>query len=342
MAKSFNRITLIITILVSIILLAVQGRLFMDTYEWLPSESAPEKFPMTIIKGDFELNDGSSIYIPSKAFITNGWGKEGSIHCVGEKFKALPVRLIIVWFSFTEDKFFGGSFDLPKAKISELFKKGQVDLQTGEKFTYSTIIVGMAPEGEISIWLEGEEGTLEVATFKANEVRGDWKTVLDNPEYSRSEYLSSVLEDFLSKEQIIELQKNGIPKGLFEKYKVQYSWDIEISGSKPLSGWIKTYNGERESLYFRPGETSRTYRSVPKSVFVEWENKSGKRFQVLITMDETEIFKAYQKISSNKLDHNMKLRLDINEMTNEVDAYLKDSQFILKLEKNKIKVSYLN
>lgn len=49
----------------------------MPEYEWLPSESAHVKYPMTIIDGLLFLQDGTSVYIPSKKVFNNGWGEIG-------------------------------------------------------------------------------------------------------------------------------------------------------------------------------------------------------------------------------------------------------------------------
>ncbi|MCP3873094.1 MAG: DUF2931 family protein, partial [Desulfobacteraceae bacterium] len=89
----------------------------MKKFEWLPTECAPKNYPMKIVRGDFIFKNKNSIYIPDGRFIMDGWGEVGSIDIVGEDFKPLPVRLRILWFSYTEDKFYAGDFDLPYEKI---------------------------------------------------------------------------------------------------------------------------------------------------------------------------------------------------------------------------------
>jgi len=67
----------------------------MNKYDWLPSESAHESFPMRIVKGDLILKDGTSIYLPDRRIVYNGWGVVGSTHIVGETLKALPEKIDI-------------------------------------------------------------------------------------------------------------------------------------------------------------------------------------------------------------------------------------------------------
>lgn len=49
-------------------------------YDWLPTESAPKKYPVYLIRGDLFLADSSSLYIPDRIDVANGWGEWGSTH----------------------------------------------------------------------------------------------------------------------------------------------------------------------------------------------------------------------------------------------------------------------
>lgn len=72
-------------------------------FHWLATESAPKNYPMRIIGGTFYYhNEKGGLYIPTAASIGYFWGSGESTHVVGEDFKALPDRLDIRFFSFTE------------------------------------------------------------------------------------------------------------------------------------------------------------------------------------------------------------------------------------------------
>ena len=330
-----------LTIIALVVFLLIQkgkGFFIMSKYEWLPSESASENYPMEIIKGDFILSDNSSIYIPDGKTIHNGWGEALSIHIVGERFKPLPVKLFIHWFSYTEDKFFKGTFDLPYEKINNLFKIGIKDPLTNEDISYNRIIVGLAPEGELSLWLSSRVNVLEVANFKAEEVKTNWKTFLDNEKISRADYINLVLEEVLSKEQIEKLKKNGIPKGQWDSYRKQYPWEPEIIVSTPLIMWSKSYNGEYEFFNFSKIENKRTHRSIPKRIRINWINLYKNKYTADITFNEGEILQAFKKMSTDAPAHEMKLRFVINEKSQIIDIFLRDSLLILQLEKIQIKI----
>jgi hypothetical protein len=322
----------------AVLLIAAQGIASMNKYDWLPSESAHEKYPMQIVKGDLILKDGTSIYIPDRRIVYNGWGVVGSTHIVGDKLKALPTRLNITWFSYTEDKFYAGTFVLPSDRIELLFKNGIKNPRTGRNITFQTIIVGMAPEGAVSVWLETESLVLEVATFHASEAKIDWKALLDNDRVSRKQYIDIMLKEALSPNELITLKAEGIPKGLSETHLKQYEWKPKVVGSKLLAMKLKTNNGEYETFSLLQDTNPRSNRAVPNTIYLDWQDTFGIKYTTIINFDENETFRAFQKLSSGNAGHQMELLLEISEKTHEIEISLKDHQFILRLQKTKVKV----
>jgi hypothetical protein len=334
MAKKLSIKFLMLMAIILVFKLIAGGISKMNRYEWLPTESSYEKYPMSIVKGDLIFKDGTSLYIPSRKTIDNGWGEMGSIHIVGNKYKPLPTKIDISYFSYAEDKFYGGAFSLPYEKISNLFREGVHSAITGEKITYQNIIVGVAPAGEISIWLMADGEVLQVANFKAKEQKIDWKSVTEDDEIHRSVYIRETLEESLSKEQFSELAQNGIPYAQLEAHGKQYSWNPEVTGAKPTHIWLKTYNGECEFInLLKGGRTRRNLRAAPKHIDIDWQDKAGATFTGDITFNEDEVLKAYQKLSHGKTDHEFKLHIEINEKSPSISMSLKDSGSIYTFEK---------
>jgi hypothetical protein len=331
MDNKYNIAEVLVTIIVLIQILFCGGCTHMTKFDWLPTESAHENYPIEIIKGDLVFENGSSIYIPDGKIVHNGWGEFNSTHIAGEMFKPIPVKLVITWFSFVEDKFYGGSFPMPYDKLLKLFSAGMVGPKFGKKITYDQITVGLAPEGEISVWVEAEGVILEVATFKAEEAVIDWKKVLDNPDISRQEYISRVLGRTLKEDQLAELKANGVPKNISEKYRKQYSWSVDFIGGKPLDMWMKTYNGECEYYDFNKIESTRTDHSVPKTIKLNWQNTSGEKLTVKIKFDEVEMFKAYRKFFKDTENNKVQLHVEITEFA--INIFMTDSKYLLRLEK---------
>ena len=310
----------------------------MEKYQWLPTESAMAGYPMELIKGDFIFADKSTIYIPDRRVIHNGWGQTGSIHITGSLLKPIPEKLALSWFSYTEDTFYSGIFDLPVKKIADLFKQGLTGPASKHSVTYDQIIVGLAPEGGVSVWLATEGVVLEVATFKANEAKVPWTSVLDNEKVTRAEYITMVIEESLSHVQQIEFNEHGVRQNLWQTYTRQYSWQLEVAGAKPQQLWLETFNGESEFFGFADTDRPRQRRAVPTSIKVDWQNAAKKGYFATIDFDEQEVFQAFAKLSQGKTDHPLVLQIEINPTSPALDVFLRDGEFVLKLDKNSVKI----
>lgn len=162
-----NPLGLLLLVLFSSFTLSQESEagLFVEKYDWLATESAHAKFPMKLVHGSLHLKDGSSVYVPSKAIFHNGWGETGSIHITGSKYKALPTRLTLSWFSFAENRFYSGDFQLPYDKILQLFKNGFKSPITREKSTYEWIVIGMGPGAQYPFGLPDKNLSLRSLTM---------------------------------------------------------------------------------------------------------------------------------------------------------------------------------
>lgn len=314
-----------------------QGGWFMEKFDWLPSESAHNKYPVKLIQGDLVLHDGSYLYVPSKAVIHNGWGKMGSTHVVGAKDKALPVKLSAKWFSYAEDKFFAGEFTLPYETLLNLFKKGFNSPRTGNKVTFDSIIFGIGPEGAVSVWVAAEGVVLEVARYKGSEVTMPWKAVTPNEEIPKSQYIREVLEETLKPHELKQLKEKGVVAGVSGMYSQQYRWTPVISGQGNQTAWLETWNGESEFLDLSQSYKSRASRALPQSMNIFWESNIGRKYTTDIMFDEPEIRAAYKKLTNGKDHHPMQLQLEITDDPRVILASLSDGKFIIRLNKTEVK-----
>ncbi|MEO6670263.1 MAG: DUF2931 family protein [Ferruginibacter sp.] len=310
----------------------------MEKFKWFPTECAPELYPMRIIRGDFIFKNGESIYIPDSRTINNGWGEVGSIHIVGEELKPLPVRLLITWFSFTEDKFYVGNFTLPYNRILELFTQGFQHPLTGKRTTYTRIIIGMAPGGFISIWLAGNGVVIELCTFEAEETSIDWKLISEDLSKTRKEFIKERLEEVLNADEIAKISKN-IPIGLWKKYKTIYSWTLLIIGRVEIQNiWLRFYNGESQFINYKLGNRLEEFgKPVVKKIEIKWIAQSGKKYSGSVFFDEQEIFEAFKKLNPIT-SGSVKLQIEISDVDQGLKIYLRDEKYILELKKFIIKI----
>ena len=307
----------------------------MDKYDWLPSECAHKQYPMRLLQGNLLLKDGSSLYVPAKAIIDNGWGEIGSTHVVGSPMKSLPVKLKATWFSFAEDKFFTGEFTLPYDLILDLFKKGMISPVTDKKATYSRIIVGFGPDGAVSVWIAGDGVVLEVAKYKGRETTLPWKDVTSST-MSKDEYIAGVLGRRLGSQELHELKEYGVPVGISDHFGTQYKWTLALPRQKNQILWLNTLNGEREHFDFANPSTTRS-RGLPQKIEYYWENNSGQKYVARMTFDESEITAAFRKLAEKRGDEPMQLKLEISDDPHVIHTSLNDGRYIIKLNKTQSK-----
>lgn len=285
-------------------------------FDWLAGDSAPKNYPMKILAGHLGYPDGGSLYVPDKSRIHHGWGETRRTHIVGPDLKPLPNRLGIGFFSYTENQFYGGRFELPYDRIVKLFNEGYYSPNEDDHVTYSRIIVGVAPGGAVAVWLRGIDRTTEVFFGHAEKEEGRWSSINDNPEITREEYVRSGIEESLSPEALESLRKNGVPLGRWDGYRVRYPWRPVFTGMAVRDNLIRSvnyYNGEKGFLYAqsspRAADTEPTL-AVPSDLAFIWARTQTKGLRVELYFDETEIFQAFKTLGSSNLPLQLEMRID--------------------------------
>ena len=312
----------------------------MEKYVWYPTECAPKCYPAEIINADFYYPDGESIYIPKGRLINNGWGQIGSTHLVGDEKKPIPNKLNISWFSYTENKFYAGVFDLPFQQISALFSEGFKSPLNQNQTTYQYIITGLAPGGFITIWLAGDGLVTEVVNFKANETKINWNDFFDNPEISRQQFVDDNLKESMSVEKLSALKKEGVPLGLWKSYSLKSNWSPVIVGrGAPRDLWINSFNGERQYInYELPTASGGPSQAIPQKTELRWKGSNNLAYSATIDFNETEIFEACAKLNIDSPTEPLKLQFQINDFDQSVKVFLNSDKYSLELLKPIIKV----
>jgi len=280
-------------------------------FYWIATESAPKHYPMEIIRGTFiyhgEAEQG--LYIPSGGTLKKGWGDPISSHTVGEKFKPLPDRLKIYFFSLTEKQFYEGEFDLPYEKILALFREGVANATAspdGEVPIYTRIMAGIAPGGVVAVWVTGQD-TKEVFFGQAQKVELNPSAAFALPFKDKADsdlYMKEILESSTTPEERESLQKNGIPFGLWARYRNRYDWlPTFTQGHHPVEGGVDVsyLNGEY-IVNWNPADKKELNkpRPVPQQAsFMTVMN--GQNVLFTIDFDEFETMAAFEKLgASNK------------------------------------------
>lgn len=314
----------------------------MSKFAIQASESAPKNYPMEITSGYLHYPEGGSLYIPNKKTIHNGWGEGWSSHVVGDELKPLPNKLSIGFFSYTENKFYTGDFDLPYEKLVQYFKDGYFGPNEQKRVTYRTFIVGVAPGGVVSVWIQGRDRRTEIFHGLAKEHEGNWKLIIDNPKFTREEYIRLNLEESLKPDAFENLMKTGVPFGLWTKYhKTRYQWDPVFINMPIYDGFIDNieyYNGEREAInYPLDDDQKNLIRAVPSFLDFTWDRPNAKPLRIKLYFDEPEIFTAFETVGKDNLPMNLEMRMASVNGKNDFTVWLTNKKRELEIKKLNVK-----
>jgi len=308
-------------------------------YQWLPTESAPRRFPAYLIRGALLLADGTTSYVPDQRVVSNVWGDFGSTHVVEPLVKPVPQRLDIRWFSFTEDKFYEGSFDLPWQEMQRMFDTPLVEGRVLPKpEPYDSVVVGMAPGGRVAVWMAASAETVEIATYQARVVDLPWKLVAGDAEMSREAFIQSRLTTRMKPEQYQDHLRNGVPAGLYKEYHRRYRWQPFVSGQGTAQSMrLVCFNGEGSYITAKGEAVPHATRSVPALIEFTWlPPGSTQALRAELTFDEAEVFAAFRKLSPDDSMRALTLRLEQSGQA--VSVSLRDERYLLPLGKTKMEL----
>ena len=331
------KIILAVFVLAAISVLLIKYIKKMNTeFEWYSAWEAPEYYPVELLNGAFILEGEGEISLLSRWTQGLGWGEIS--HEYGGKKRPVPVGLYVYWYSFTEDKFYEGAFELPRDTMLALFREGFNQFRAKNHTTYQEITVGIAPGGIVSVWLSGNKNEVEIGYFKGKEAnRLSWEH-FDSFHYRNyrdsawTVYRQDMLRDL---DALDHLKQYGIQFGLWDTYRKRFNFHpvmvYEDTTCITDEIYMEFYNGERESLSLeRLAENPFAKRARVKYIQVYWSFGQTIR-ELILEFDEQEMFEAYEKIYEGNPDCPIELQICFDKENHYV--YL----FLVRTEKDNFK-----
>lgn len=313
-----------------------------NEFDWLPSESAPINSPMIVVSGKFSFANGKGANVPSGKIISHGWGESVSTHVIGPEFKPLPNKLNIVFYSFLEDKFYQGEFDLPYDRILSYFQEGFYSIGGGKQETYTYIVAGVTPGGNVAVWIEGRGKREQVFYGKATPTTVDWLRITES-DIPREQYAMASIERRLDKESLAHYKKNGITAFPWDSYQKRYFWQpffvVPPMTKSPKVMHSLTYvNGESDTIFYPIlPETISTTRAIPMQFTMPWKRNKDQALTIRAKLNVEEVTVAFEQIASTytvTAETPILLMSVFTEITNDVnlDLFVKyeDTEILLK------------
>jgi hypothetical protein len=316
----------------------------IEKFEWLASAGASETSPMEIVRGSFIASDSSTQWIPNGEYLQAGWGNGNGVWAVGEDMRKVPERMQLTWFSYTENKFYTGNFELPQQKMYNLFKGnyGKGKRPNGEEYDlkFNELTVGLAPQGMATLWMSGL-AQVEIGTFQAHETNIHWENFHKG---DRNERVRSEQKDMLPfvQEEIAHLKiSNMYWKSLLEKHHYAITFN---KGEK-----YKLYNYEiwfinhefinKNSHGFEFIDKNEIEKAIPSGIVLYIKDKFERKLEVRIDVGVLDGKQPYEDLTSleerTKNQNLIKLFKSFCDQNKDIQLYVKFDKEIVKSNINK-------
>jgi len=273
--------------------------------KWQPGINAPKYYPAELVWGSLEAGNEKKGYkmagLSRGGTQYDGWGEGGLEMCSGD---FVPEKLDIGWFSFAENKFYRGCFQLPTDTLYALFKEGYTDIE-GRRFNYNYLTVNVYPRGGVALWMQvGGRRQVEVGHFQGEEMEYDGNSLYPSMTMDWSDFAKEVMDGLEGGKEYMD--KHGISQEPFKTfYRQRYNYTIEIDslvGADTKSIQYDCYNGEIDTMegvgldnnYFKT-------KAILNYLFMYFD-KDGVEYFSEFYAPEEEMFKAFADMSAARPD----------------------------------------
>ena len=257
----------------------------------------------------------------------------------------LPDRLELFWYSFLENKYYRLSTKLNKTQISQYFKKGYKwdysgNLDKIATRNYRELIAGIAPGGDVVLWISGPGNTKELEIFKADLIDMQEREVYN---LVKEDEIKKVLSDTCTCKDNVQFRKivnNGkpVPTGIWgNKYRKKYDWKVAINNLDQTKAKldISFFNGEEYELFNEEAAKMKYTQQVVPEYLIYTFIKNKKKYKAFLQFDENEIFSHFEKLTSNNSNESLDIVLNISPDLKQTTIQLQSKNKTLNFEKMK-------
>ena len=253
-----------------LVLMVLAGCSPKDKYEWNAGMSAPKYYGNGGPMVEYFYKGKSVAGASANIGFSPGWGVTAGGYSGGEQYKDIPDSVAVSWICATDGIEYRGGARLPRERMLELFKKGFKTVY-GMKTTYTSIVAGMAPGGNVTIWLRGSERLTEIIRFKA-ENNGIWKEHDEDYNNYMGEITSS--KEYINSEASIFQYLHGVPYDVWEKGDKEYDYDIGFSSEeKDVTPYMVFYT--KDGTWYQPSKGDLAFQSIDWQEWGKFEYKEN-------------------------------------------------------------------
>lgn len=193
--------------------------MIMNEYEIFCSGVAPRLYPTYTIYGLLWYDENHALEIPKRYPYSGEWGQITATQILNRDKTPIPFRLSLMWYSVVEKKVYDIELFIPINKIEDFWRKNDIEPNK----TISHIVVGMAPYGDVAVWINSLYKSVVISWEKGQEVELDNELLLFEP-------IANCLIDgdsYLKGHPFVQnnLKTCGFPhENLYRKYMQQFTY----------------------------------------------------------------------------------------------------------------------
>ena len=246
-----------------LVLLVLAGCSPKDKYEWNAGLSGPKYYPSGAPRVEYFYKGKSVAGASIGTGADQGWGVTAGGYSGGDQYKDIPDSVAVQWVCSVDNYLYKGGARLPRERMLELFKNGFKTVY-GMKTTYTSIVAGMAPGGNVTIWLRGSERLTEVIRFKAQER-------LEDP-YIDKDYREKTVKNWGN--YLTYWYLHGVPYDVWEKGDKEYDYDIGFSSEeKDVTPYMVFYT--KDGTWYQPSKGDLAFQSIDWQEWGKFEYKEN-------------------------------------------------------------------
>ena len=246
-----------------LVLLVLAGCSPKDKYEWNAGLSGPKYYPSGAPRVEYFYKGKSVAGASIGTGADQGWGVTAGGYSGGDQYKDIPDSVAVQWVCSVDNYLYRGGARLPRERMLELFKNGFKTVY-GMKTTYTSIVAGMAPGGNVTIWLRGSERLTEVIRFKAQER-------LEDP-YIDKDYREKTVKNWGN--YLTYWYLHGVPYDVWEKGDKEYDYDIGFSSEeKDVTPYMVFYT--KDGTWYQPSKGDLAFQSIDWQEWGKFEYKEN-------------------------------------------------------------------
>ena len=300
---------------------------------------------MTIQFGAFVRSDGNTFPVPSGHFLQGNWGQSGISWSVGDENQPAPDSLEILYFSYTEDKFYKGRFALPQQHIHELLKTGFYDTDDKRHVAYTELTVCVLPKGVVVVWLSGSGKQVLIGRFQGSVSDADSKQFY--PKTDRAQMLRTERAKMPSEVQQ-QVAAGTISAQHWDAYLKPYTWQVAFSQPLTLYNYYLTgvnaevtnYPDTREMAPFLRALLTPRPRSAPAKLGLYVRDEAGHQYRLRVrAFDETQTQAAFQSLHQANSTHPLTLRVETDKYLKKATLMLTDGTKTILLTKSPVEIT---